>query len=86
MVTGLLPRQKELVHTMLKPDALEFGLRDVIIRELQQEECEIVASKRHLKMKRISLRTLRSVREQNTMICLKLRKIVLVHLKVKIMF
>jgi len=46
VVTGLLPRQKELVHAMLKPDALEFGLMDVIIRELQQEECEIVASRR----------------------------------------
>ena len=38
--------QKELVHVMLKPDTLEFGLRDIVIRELQKEECEIVASKR----------------------------------------
>ncbi len=41
-----LSMQKELVHVMLKPDTLEFGLRDIVIRELQKEECEIVASKR----------------------------------------
>lgn len=38
--------QKELVHAMLKPDTLEFGLRDVVIQELQKEECEIAASRR----------------------------------------
>lgn len=38
--------QKELVHVMLRPDALELGLRDVVIRELQQEECEILVSRR----------------------------------------
>lgn len=38
--------QKELVHAMLKPDTLEFGLRNVVIQELQKEECEIVASRR----------------------------------------
>lgn len=38
--------RKELVHMVLKPDALEFGLRDSIVQELQQEEGVIVASRR----------------------------------------
>jgi nucleoside diphosphate kinase len=37
---------KELVHVMLKPDALEFGLRDIIIQELQKGEGEIITSRR----------------------------------------
>ena len=37
---------REVAHAMLKPDALESGLRDVIIEELLRGDCEIVASKR----------------------------------------
>jgi len=46
---------KELVHVMLKPDALEFGLRDIIIQELQQGGGEIITSRRLvLSLKQIS--------------------------------
>lgn len=39
--------KKELVHAMLKPDALEYGLRDTVIAELQQEgQCEVIVSRR----------------------------------------
>ena len=37
---------REIAHAMLKPDALEYGLRETIIQELLGGECEIIASRR----------------------------------------
>lgn len=37
---------REVAHAMLKPDALECGLREIVINELLQGDCEIIASKR----------------------------------------
>ncbi|MFH1454855.1 MAG: hypothetical protein ABIF22_00830, partial [bacterium] len=36
----------EVAHAMLKPDALESGLRDTVIQELLSGGCEIVVSRR----------------------------------------
>lgn len=37
---------QEIAHAMLKPDALEYGLRKIILQELLKGECEIIASRR----------------------------------------
>jgi nucleoside diphosphate kinase len=40
-----MTKPRELVHVMLKPDTLEFGMRDVVMRELHHPETRIIATK-----------------------------------------
>lgn len=39
-------QQQEIVHVMLKPDSLEAGLRDDILKEIMNCGCELVLSKK----------------------------------------
>lgn len=39
-------KQKEIVHVMLKPDALEFGLKKKILKEITKHGYKIVMSKK----------------------------------------